>query len=51
VSEGQTLLALEAMKMEAPIVAPFEGIVTQILVKPGDMVSPSSILAVIERKK
>jgi urea carboxylase len=50
VSEGQTLLALEAMKMEAPIVAPFEGIVTQILVKPGDLVSPSSILAVIERK-
>ncbi|MEY4018944.1 MAG: hypothetical protein RLZZ590_244 [Actinomycetota bacterium] len=50
VAENQPLLALEAMKMEAQMVAPMAGIVRQILVKPGDMVSPSSVLVILERK-
>lgn len=49
VQAGQTLLAVEAMKMEAQIQASVGGTVTDILVKPGDMVSPATVLVIIER--
>ncbi len=49
VAVGQTLLAVEAMKMEAQIQATVGGTVTDILVKPGDMVSPATVLVIIER--
>ncbi|MEO0027402.1 MAG: hypothetical protein RL716_733 [Actinomycetota bacterium] len=51
VTEGQTLVAVEAMKMEAQIVSTTSGMVTDILVKPGDMVSPATVLVIIERNK
>jgi urea carboxylase len=51
VTEGQTLVAVEAMKMEAQIVSTTSGTVTDILVKPGDTVSPATVLVIIERNK
>jgi biotin carboxyl carrier protein len=40
VSAGQTLIVLEAMKMELPVRAPGDGRVTRVLCKPGDLVQP-----------
>ena len=36
VSTGDTILILEAMKMEIPVVAPVDGTVSQIIVSEGD---------------
>ncbi len=47
VAAGQTLLALEAMKMEMPVHAPHEGTVVELLVRPGDEVRPGTALVVI----
>ncbi|MEU6324578.1 urea carboxylase [Streptomyces sp. NPDC047009] len=47
VSAGQPLLALEAMKMESRVPAPTDGIVAQILTKPGSQVEAGTALIVI----
>jgi urea carboxylase len=47
VEPGQTLLALEAMKMEMPVPAPNAGTVVEVLVRPGDEVRPGSPLVVL----
>jgi biotin carboxyl carrier protein len=47
VTKGQTLLLLEAMKMEIRIQAPAEGTVAKISVKVGDQVEKEQTLAVI----
>jgi urea carboxylase len=47
VREGQTLMAVEAMKMEAPVTAPADGVVHRIVVEPGAHVGPGAVLAVI----
>ena len=44
---GQTLLALEAMKMEMPVQAPTAGTVVELLAQPGDEVRPGSPLVVL----
>jgi urea carboxylase len=44
---GQPLLALEAMKMESQVPAPTDGIVAQILTKPGSQVEAGTALIVI----
>ncbi len=44
VSEGQTLLVLEAMKMETEISAPRAGTVGQVMVAPGDKVAVGDTL-------
>lgn len=44
---GQSLLALEAMKMETVLRAPTDGIVTQILVQAGHQVDPGAPLVVV----
>jgi biotin carboxyl carrier protein len=44
VTKGQTLLVLEAMKMEIRIQAPFDGMVSSILVKVGQTVEREQIL-------
>ena len=49
VKRGQTLLIVEAMKMENYIAAPSDGVIEEINVNVGDMVNPSSKL--IELKK
>jgi urea carboxylase len=50
VVEGQVLLALEAMKMEAPLVAPVSGRVTAVSVTPGDQVGAGQVLVVVEQQ-
>jgi len=44
VSRGQTLIVLEAMKMELPVRAPGDGRVTRIHCKAGDLVQPDVAL-------
>ena len=44
VEEGQTLVVLEAMKMEFPVTAPKKGKVWEILVRQGDMVEQGQAL-------
>jgi biotin carboxyl carrier protein len=40
VAEGEPLLLVEAMKMEFAVKAPFAGVVTKVLVKEGQQLSP-----------
>ncbi|MGW4878078.1 5-oxoprolinase/urea amidolyase family protein [Streptomyces sp. NPDC004262] len=47
VAAGQTLLALEAMKMESRVHAPVAGVVTEILARPGDQVEAGTALLVL----
>ncbi|MGV9802733.1 urea carboxylase [Mycobacterium sp. NPDC003449] len=44
---GQSLLALEAMKMETVVSAPTDGIITQVLVEAGNQVEPGAALVVV----
>jgi len=44
---GQPLLALEAMKMESKVPAPMNGVVREILAKPGDQVEAGTALVVL----
>jgi biotin carboxyl carrier protein len=48
VQEDDTLIVMEAMKMEIEIVAPASGTVSEIKVAAGDSVDPDTIVAVIE---
>jgi acetyl-CoA carboxylase biotin carboxyl carrier protein len=48
VSDGDTLVILESMKMEIPVVAESEGVVQQIAVNEGDVVQEGDLIAVIE---
>lgn len=47
VKKGQTILILEAMKMENEIVAPRDGVVGQILVSTGKSVATGDVLATL----
>ncbi|WP_405772172.1 ATP-grasp domain-containing protein [Actinacidiphila glaucinigra] len=47
VTAGQSLLVVEAMKMEHVITAPHDGIVTEIDVSPGSTVAMDQVLAVV----
>ena len=48
VSEGDTLLIIESMKMEIPVGAPGDGTVAEILVKEQDAVSEGQPLLMLE---
>jgi propionyl-CoA carboxylase alpha chain len=48
VTAGQTVLVLEAMKMEHPVNAPEDGVVTEVLVTQGDQVESGTLLIVVE---
>lgn len=47
VREGDTLVLLESMKMEIPVVAESDGTVASINVKPGDVLQKGDLIAVI----
>jgi len=46
--EEQTILIMESMKMEIPVMAPTKGRLKELLVKEGQEVSEGQDLAVIE---
>jgi acetyl-CoA carboxylase biotin carboxyl carrier protein len=48
VTEGDTLVILESMKMEIPVVAESDGVVAQIAVNEGDVVQEGDLIAVVE---
>jgi pyruvate carboxylase len=48
VKEGQSLLVLEAMKMETNVVAPVRGTVTEVAVKEGQKVKSGELLLKIQ---
>ena len=48
VSKGQTLLVLEAMKMEHALAAPFDGVVSELRAEAGGQVSEGVTLAKLE---
>ena len=47
VTKGQSLIVLEAMKMEHALVAPFDGVVATIGAAVGEQVSADTVLAVV----
>lgn len=48
VSDGDTLVILESMKMEIPVIAEDDGVVTQLKVAEGDVIQEGDLIAVIE---
>jgi acetyl-CoA carboxylase biotin carboxyl carrier protein len=48
VSEGQTVVILESMKMEMPVEAPAAGVVRELRVKEGEPVAEGAVLAVLD---
>lgn len=51
VRKGDTLLVLEAMKMELPVRAPSDGVVTTISCREGDLVQPGIVLVEIDEQE
>ena len=47
VTEGDTLVILESMKMEIPVVAESAGTVTELKVSEGDVVQEGDVIAII----
>ncbi len=48
IEEGDTLVVLEAMKMELPIRAPHAGVVKAVHCREGELVQPSTVLIELE---
>ena len=48
VSEGDTVIILESMKMEMPVEAPVGGTVREIKIKEGEAVDEGKVLAIID---
>jgi len=48
VAEGDTLVILESMKMEIPVLAETDGTVIEIAVNEGDVVQEGDLIAVVE---
>ncbi|MDA2984379.1 MAG: biotin/lipoyl-binding carrier protein [Actinomycetota bacterium] len=44
IKAGQTLLLLESMKMEIPVLSEIDGVVAEIPVEPGDLVQVDDLL-------
>jgi biotin carboxyl carrier protein len=48
VEDGDTLVILESMKMEIPVIAESSGTVSQLAVNEGDVVQEGDLIAIIE---
>jgi len=48
VADGDTLVILESMKMEIPVLAEDAGILVRLVVAEGDVVQEGDLIAVIE---
>jgi acetyl-CoA carboxylase biotin carboxyl carrier protein len=48
VADGDTLVILESMKMEIPVIAEESGTLTKLAVGEGDVVQEGDLIAVIE---
>jgi biotin carboxyl carrier protein len=48
VDYGDTIMVLESMKMEIPVVAPLAGTVTEIAVQPDTQIHEGELVAVID---
>jgi acetyl-CoA carboxylase biotin carboxyl carrier protein len=48
VSEGDTLVILESMKMEIPVVAEEDGVIRELAVNEGDIVQQGDLIALID---
>ena len=48
VAEGDELVVLESMKMEIPVLAPVDGIVSQLALAAGATVAEGDLVAVID---
>ncbi|MCW2900581.1 MAG: acetyl-CoA carboxylase biotin carboxyl carrier protein subunit [Streptosporangiaceae bacterium] len=48
IAEGDTVVILESMKMEIPVLAEDDGVVATLKVTEGDVVQEGDLLAVIE---
>jgi len=48
VVEGDTIVLLESMKMEIPVLTEVQGRVVEVAVQKGDVVQEGDVLAVIE---
>jgi biotin carboxyl carrier protein len=48
IDDGDTLVILESMKMEIPVLAESSGTVSQLAVNEGDVVQEGDLIAIIE---
>lgn len=48
VSDGDTLVILESMKMEIPVLAEADGTISKLAVAEGDVVQEGDLIAVLE---
>ena len=48
VAEGDTLVILESMKMEIPVITETGGTVTELRVNEGDVVQEGDVIAVVD---
>jgi len=48
VTEGDTLVILESMKMEIPVLVESDGVLRQLAVNEGDVVQEGDLIAVID---
>ena len=48
VTDGDTLVILESMKMEIPVLTESDGVVAQMAVNEGDVVQEGDLIAVVE---
>jgi len=47
VADGDTLVILESMKMEIPVIAEEDGTITEVKVAEGDTINEDDVIAVI----
>lgn len=48
VSDGDTLVILESMKMEIPVIAEEDGTISEMKVNEGDVIDEDDVIAIIE---